>query len=88
MSSSVTRSSGAAGRRDALSVGPRSVLATTVRAFDDDLHARTVQSLANGVTGVLECCRARWLMAFCTPSVMVIVPWASIAYKDDGHRAA
>jgi hypothetical protein len=26
----------------------------TERAFDDDLHARTVLSLANGVTGVLE----------------------------------
>ena len=54
MSPSVTRSSDTSGRRDAAGVGPRSVLAITERAFEDDLHARTVQSLANGVTGVLE----------------------------------
>jgi hypothetical protein len=54
MSSPVTRSSDASGRRDALGVGTRSVLAMAEPAFDDDLHARTVQSLANGVTGVLE----------------------------------
>ena len=54
MSSPVTRSSDTSSRRDALGVGARSVLAMTERAFDDDLHARTVQSLANGVTGVLE----------------------------------
>lgn len=53
MSSSVTRSS-ESGRRNSAGVGPRSVFAMTERAFEDDLHARTVLSLANGVTGVLE----------------------------------
>jgi hypothetical protein len=42
------------GRRDAAGVGPRSVLAMTERAFEDDLHARTVLSLSTGVLGVLE----------------------------------
>jgi hypothetical protein len=54
MSPSVTRASDTSGRRNAAGVGPRSVFAMTERAFEDDLHARTVLSLANGVTGVLE----------------------------------
>lgn len=54
MSSSVTHSSDTSGRRNAAGVGPRSVLAMTDRVFEDDLHARTVLSLANGVSGVLE----------------------------------
>jgi hypothetical protein len=54
MSSSVTRSNDPSGRRNAAGVGPRSVLAMTERAFEDDLHARTVLSLSNGVSGVLE----------------------------------
>jgi len=54
MSPSVTHSSNTSGRRDAAGVGPRSVFAMTERAFEDDLHARTVLSLANGVSGVLE----------------------------------
>jgi hypothetical protein len=53
MSSSVTRSSESS-RRNSAEVGPRSVFAMTECAFEHDLRARTVLSLANGVTGVLE----------------------------------
>jgi hypothetical protein len=54
MSSSVTRSSDTSGRRNAVGVGPRSVLAMAARAFEEDLHARTVLSLSTGVLGVLQ----------------------------------
>ena len=50
---SVTTSKSRA-RRDAAGVGPRSVLAMAERAFEDDLHARTVLSLSTGVLRVLE----------------------------------
>jgi hypothetical protein len=55
MSATVTRSSDPKSRRrNAVGVGPRSVLAMSEQVFEDDLHARTVLSLSTGVVGVLE----------------------------------